>query len=356
MGPPSLRFDVLTGRQVIVAPHRSQRPRAQLVEPALHHPPAGNPFQAGEEAQTRDETLALRKSGSRPNDPGWLVRVVPNEYPAVSNDAAPTGLAPESMLSSQIVCGVHEVVIESPDDRHRLTQLSAAEIARMLTAWQRRLRQLERVSSVEAVTIFRNEGFSGGASLPHVHSQILAMNVVPRQTQDRLEKNRAWRLRHESDLLQELCRAEIHDGQRVLLATDCLLVVCPFAGRVAWQVRFVPLWSEPMSFSKISVDDLLTIAGCLWSAAVAVEDCIGPVSFNVNLVHPPVASIEHGWFMELLPRTARMAGFELATDVDVVDVSPETSAAELRDRFELTVPQRDEMEPSGYVWEPEEAS
>ncbi|MCA9047781.1 MAG: hypothetical protein KDA89_03585, partial [Planctomycetaceae bacterium] len=82
-----LRTDVLTGRQIIVAHSRGDRPvHVTAVSPdhtsnssALFH----DPFLEGEEQSTPDETLSLRRDGTAANTSGWLVRVVPNRFPAV---------------------------------------------------------------------------------------------------------------------------------------------------------------------------------------------------------------------------------------------------------------------------------
>ena len=41
------------------------------------------PFCEGHEAQTPPEIASYRDRGSRPNTPGWRVRVVPNKFPAL---------------------------------------------------------------------------------------------------------------------------------------------------------------------------------------------------------------------------------------------------------------------------------
>ena len=348
----SLRFDVLTGRQVIVASNRNERPGAILAEPALKNPRDGDPFLRGDEVHTPWETLALRKKGSCANDPQWLVRVVPNLYPVVSSRDVPLNPVPDALLPEQTAVGIHEVVIETPDERRRLTELTAAETARVLLAWQYRMQQIEELRGVQTVSIFHNEGFSAGASLPHLHSQIVTVNTIPGQVRERLARSQAWREHHGSDLLQDFCDAEIRDGERVLYSSENLLVVCPFAGRSSWHVRIVPRYTEPQLFSRCSTETLCAIAGCLHSTAVALDRCLGPVSLNVNLVHPPNTAPEYGWFIDLVPRTTRMAGFELVTDLDVVTVRPESAAVQLSDKAEWCFPQREEVEPSGYVWRP----
>ena len=84
---PAFRKDSIVDRWIIVSTERSQRPSdAQLRAgiPRLD----GCPFRPGWEAMTPPEVLVYRPCQSAPDLPGWTVRVVPNKYPAVREEAA----------------------------------------------------------------------------------------------------------------------------------------------------------------------------------------------------------------------------------------------------------------------------
>jgi len=351
----SLRIDVLTGRQVIVAPQRSQRPGTSISDPTLFDPVHGNPFLEGNEQTTPGEHLALRHTESAANKPGWLVRVVPNQFPAVVANQQTPESTNSGLLSHLAVFGIHDVVLESPRPHRRLADVSAAETARILLAWQRRVRRLEENTAVNSITVFRNEGFSAGASLPHIHSQMIALNTVPPQMAKRLQQSADHRHLTGNSLLHDLCNAELADGQRIVSANADCLTMCPYAGRVSWQVRIAPLKSAATSFSRCPESIMLHIAGMLHASAVAIDDCAGPLAMNVLLVQPPPERSGDGWFLDLMPRPARMAGFELATDVDIVTVAPESAAVSLRNTFLYDEPLPADVIPPGYRWSDESA-
>ena len=79
---PELRKDPIVGRWVIIATDRAKRPVAPKGEAS---PLAGAfcPFCEGQEDKTPHEILAYRDRGTRPNERGWRVRVVPNKFPAL---------------------------------------------------------------------------------------------------------------------------------------------------------------------------------------------------------------------------------------------------------------------------------
>src|SRR5438445_2060055 len=83
---PEIRIDPLTGQRSIVAGERAGRPGGELrATPAPRIDAAQDPFAEGHEDRTPPELYALRPNGDQANTPGWLVRVVPNLYPALSD-------------------------------------------------------------------------------------------------------------------------------------------------------------------------------------------------------------------------------------------------------------------------------
>ena len=358
MTPSSLRTDVLTGRQVIVAPERGSRPGACSSEPTLTNPESGDPFLEGREFETPHETLALRRDDTSPDQTGWLIRVVPNQFPAVrpNNFQEPplnfsTGReVVDSVLHRRIFAsGHHEVVVENPRSESCFADLSVAEAVRIVLAWQRRVRELETLDGILSVTVFKNEGFSAGASLPHAHSQILALHTLPPEMQTRELRMDEYRTATGHRLLQDLCEEEFRKQERVIDLADDSVLLCPFAGRMGWQMRCIPQHSET-SFSKTSESVLVQMASQLWAGARSLRHCAGPLALNLTLVQPMHSRNAADWFLELLPRPARLAGFELATDVDIVTIAPEAAAERLRNQLQVEVPSAADIVPNGYSW------
>ena len=110
---PELRRDPIIGRWVIIATERSKRPtdfEKEEEQADFKH----CPFCPGNESKTPPEILAYRTNGSKPNDPGWWVRVVPNKYPALQIKGA-LNRTGEGMYDKMNGIGAHEVIIETPD-------------------------------------------------------------------------------------------------------------------------------------------------------------------------------------------------------------------------------------------------
>ena len=360
--PTLRRTDILTGRQVIIAPGRATRPiqsaRSVAADTAMY-----DPFLEGHEHDTPAERLALRRETSNRNGAGWLLRVVPNRYPAVTEgtasrfDSETQALPPD--LFETAATGIHDVVIECPDDRSRLVELSVVEVARLLLAWQKRLQQLSGTAGVRAVSVFRNEGTGAGASLPHCHSQILATDLLNQQLSQRVavvETHRQSCRQNGPCPYQQWLQAELSAQSRVVAIDDELAVICPFASRVTRHVRLCPIAEHcfvATPFQETSETVIRLLAAKLLSVVRGMHAIRESGSFNLNLIMPPT---EHPrlfpWMLDVLPRTSQFAGFELLTDVDMLSIAPKTAAEELIHQINwLAGPDHSELLwPADYVW------
>jgi UDPglucose--hexose-1-phosphate uridylyltransferase len=273
----------VTGRRAIVAPARADRPML---------PADFCPFCPGGEWDTPGEVYAVREAGSPADGPGWRLRVVPNKFPAVRPDAA-DGF------------GFHEVLIDSP--RHLLdpADLTADETRAGLVAIRERVRELGRRPGVGRVTAFRNVGAEAGASLAHTHAQIVA-------TPDPGPEVRTG-----------------PPGRLVVAETPRFRAVCPPVPRFDHEVWLLPTEDRPR-FADAADDELAEFAGLLRRVRRAVRTALGRPAYNELLF--PVAADR--WRLEVCPRTARLAGFELATGTFILTVPPERSAEVLRAAIE----------------------
>ena len=131
-----LRLDPLSGRWVVVSPGRAERPYSfvtrSLVPDTLDRP---CPFCPGNEEERRPHSRPTGPTGS------WLVRVVPNLYPAFEGDE-PFAVANRVPVFTQASAGgIHEILIFSPEHDLTLGQLSQEQVELVMAALRDRIEE-----------------------------------------------------------------------------------------------------------------------------------------------------------------------------------------------------------------------
>ncbi|QDT70429.1 galactose-1-phosphate uridylyltransferase [Planctomycetes bacterium MalM25] len=281
--------DPLTDRRVRLATQRAERPN----DFAKSGETDGCPFCAG--AEDRTPTEVDRVEG---DDAAWLTRVVPNRYPAVADDE-----------------GAHEVVIESPRHAQRYVDLTEDEAIGAVTEWSRRVGHWSANAAFDYTLLFKNEGPAAGASLRHVHSQVLALPAAPQPVAA------MWR--------------RLADGAnaspRTVWSEGGYLVESPAAprGPEAWLRS-----DEGVPFARLAEDRSAAsrFAGLLRRVLVALDLS----AFNLVLQTPPASfgeALAGRWWLEIVPRDSSIAGFELATGLWISSTPPEKAAQRLAERL-----------------------
>ncbi len=232
MSVSELRRDPVTGRWVVVS---TERPRADDFDrqPVVIQPDDSCPFCAGHEHMTPFEVLAYR-NGSPSNQPGWDLRVVPNQSPIVrvEGDLDRQG---EGLFDKMNGIGAHEVIIESPRHEDTLATQPEAGVERLLRAFQERIRDLRRDMRFKSFVPFKNHGAAAGAHLEHSHSQLFALPIVPREVRDELEGARVHYAAKERCLFCDIVRQELAEGRRVVAENGEAVALAPV--RLAVAVR-----------------------------------------------------------------------------------------------------------------------
>ncbi len=335
---PELRIDPLSGHRTIVAGERSRRPGGEpRSTPASPIERAGDPFAEGHEDRTPPELYALRQDGSAPNTPGWRVRVVPNLYPALSppagtgpTPAAPDeprgrGGTPQELFISLPATGGHEVIVNGPESVTSLAELPRGQVIDAVETWRERMRCHEQSAYVQLIV---NERLEAGASLPHTHAQLYALDFVPNEVARERERSSAYTTRTMgASLLGDVVAEEVRRGERVVAIDDDAVLIAPWASRLPFQLMLAPRRPRPRfeergpSGASLLYEGLSRLARHLGSSP--------PLNMWVRTA--PRGAEDFCWRIDVLPRLTHLAGLELSTGLSLNIVSPEHAAAALRD-------------------------
>jgi UDPglucose--hexose-1-phosphate uridylyltransferase len=325
------RQDPVTGRWVIIAPARNARPR--YIELASDHKRTEPcPFCAGNESMTPPEVWADRDSKTEANSPGWRVRVVPNKYPALEKSSARFN-PKEGLYQTMSGVGIHEVIIESPQHVVDLRALSKEQIVDILSAYRARLTVLKNHRRWRYLLIYKNHGERAGATIEHLHSQLVAMPFVPKEAQDEIDGIRRYFDATRRCIYCDIIQSESGQGDRLVFESDRFITVCPFASRFGYEAWIFPK-NHVANFEQSSDADIMALAESFRAFTAKLNLFRDNAPFNL-VIHsaPNDESIDqrYHWHLEILPQITRAAGFEWGTGVHMNSVAPEHAARLLRD-------------------------
>ncbi len=321
-----VRVDPLSGLKTVVATDRAARPGAGLTAtPAEPVDPGSDPFLEGHEDQTPPELAAVRPGGSAPDTPGWTVRVVPNRYPALDPESPEPAPQPNrDLFTATAARGAHEVVVNAPAPVSSLADLEADHVALAVDVWRDRMRAHAGAAYVHLLV---NERREGGASLPHTHAQLYALDFVPAAIARERERFGAYATRTMGgNLLADLVQDEVRRRERVVAIDDEAVLMAPYAARLPYQLMLAPRRARARF-----EDDGPTGAALLHDALLRLRRRFG-ASPPLNLwVRTAPRGAEHFcWRIDVVPRLTPLAGLELGTGVHLNVVAPEQAADELR--------------------------
>jgi UDPglucose--hexose-1-phosphate uridylyltransferase len=322
-----LRVDPLTGLRSIIAAGRASRPGAGFtVDPAAPVDPERDPFLEGHEDRTPPEVWALRPGGGAPDTPGWLVRSVPNLFPAVIPDAKDPPPHPNpDLFTAKAAAGVQEVIVNAPAPVTSLADLPLEQMEVTVAAWRERMRVHADAACVHLLV---NERREGGASLPHTHAQLYALPFVPAAIARERERFGAYATRTMGgNLLGDLVQEEVRLRDRIVAIDDEAVLMAPYASRSPFQLMLAP--RRPRARFE---DDGPSGAALLHDALLRLRRRLGASPpLNLWIRTAPRGADTFCWRIDILPRLTHLAGLELGTGLNLCVVAPEVTAQELRD-------------------------
>ncbi len=291
------------------------------------------PFCAGHESLTPGALLQTAGASGQ-----WQVRVVPNKYPAVSlghegflpPEVSALGVAPQPPE------GAHEVFIESPRHIQDITELSIAELTLVLQAYRERLRFWSSDERIQHATVFKNVGLVAGASLEHIHSQLVAVPNIPPVMVAELESSQRYYADKQACIFCQLIDEELTHRERLVIDAGSFVAFCAYAGRQPYETWILPR-KHSASFEHLSDADIESLAKILQQVVGRLQAQLSPLSYNLILHTAPfrqsvaksdISQCWH-WHFELVPRSTTLAGFEWGTGMFINPLSPERAAARL---------------------------
>ena len=333
---PHRRRNPLTGEWVLVSPHRMKRPWQGKVEPV-----------ADEDRPRYDPDCYLCPGNDRATgttNPNYTdTFVFTNDFAALLPVTLKTSDTGHPLLATEPVRGTCRVICFSPRHDLTLAELPPADIRRVVDLWAQQTEELGH--DYRWVQVFENRGDLMGASNPHPHGQVWALDVLPDEAAKEDRQQRAYFGEHGAPLLLDYAQFELEQGERVVVANDDWLTLVPHWAVWPFETLIVPHRRPIARMNELSGAERIGLAALLGSLLTRYDNLFEThFAYTLGWHGAPFDGTDtrpwqlHGHVYPPLLRSASVrkfiAGFELLAEPQR-DLTAEQAAARLRELSEI---------------------
>jgi len=325
-----LRQNLATKEWYVIATERAKRPhdftKGKKKHQVLPERVDSCPFCPGNEHMTPPATLVFE------DDSGWQVRVVGNKFSVFSPEGT-TERRVNGIHRSMTGVGIHEVIIERPEHNTIIPQLSDAQMELVMRAYRSRYRALIKDPRVEMIILFKNYGEGAGCSLAHPHSQIIAMPIVPTHIRYRIEEPRRYYDDFGCCVFCHMAKIEKSEGTRMVSENQHFVAFCPYACGAPYEVWIIPK-RHISSFGNTNDEELGSLGKILKDVISRIYYGLSDPDYNYVIRSVPKDegdALALHWYIKIMPRLTKQAGFELGSGMYVNVTLPEENAKFLRE-------------------------
>ncbi len=228
---PHRRYNALTGEWVLVSPHRAKRPWLGEVEDRVR-----------EDRPKYDPDCYLcpgnQRVGGVVNPMYEQTYVFTNDFQALLPEGVDSSDEENGLLRSAGVRGTCRVVCFSPRHDLTLAEMNPEMIRRVIDCWAEQVSDLGQ--TYRWVQVFENKGAMMGASNPHPHGQIWALDTLPNEPMKEDRSQRAYTEGEGGVLLLDYLQEEREIGERVVVENEGWVALVPFWAIWPFETLLLP--------------------------------------------------------------------------------------------------------------------
>ena len=299
-----IRKDYLLDKYVIITPGRALRPR-DVEEQTIISRVAHCPF--------CPEKIDQKNIVDQIDAPEGKITCIKNIFPAVS-------------LDNKKAYGAQEVIIETPDHKKELHDLSEKQIESLLRMYAKRTDELSKIKNIEYILCFKNQGSKAGASIVHAHSQVFATAMIPPDIAEELKVSYNYQLTNKACAYCDIIEKEI-ESPRIIYEDKFIVCFAPYASQYHYE-SWIFTKRHLDNITKFNNDEFASCAKILKTILLKLSQL--NLSFNYFL-HQVISDSNQHFYIKIQPRDSVWAGVELGSGLVINSIAPEEAANFFRD-------------------------
>ena len=304
MQKSEIRKDYLLNKYVIITPGRALRPR-DVKEQTIISRIADCPF--------CPEKINKQNILDQVDAPEGKIISLKNIFPAVS-------------LDNKKAYGVQEVIVETPEHKKELHDLSEAQIEQLLRMYAKRTSALSQIKDIEYILCFKNQGSKAGASIVHAHSQIFATALLPPEIKEELNISYNYQLANKTCAYCYIIKKEIK-SERAIYENKFVAAFTPYASQYHYE-SWIFAKRHLDNITKLNDDEFKSFAKILKKILLKLSWL--DLSFNYFL-HQVISDSDQHFYLKIQPRDSVWAGIELGSGLVINSMAPEQAAKFFRE-------------------------
>jgi UDPglucose--hexose-1-phosphate uridylyltransferase len=174
---------------------------------------------------------------------------------------------------------------------------------------------------------------TAGASLSHPHYQLLSLPIIPPHVNHALRGAERYFKTHHRCVHCDIIAYELKRKKGLIAENAEAIAFAPFASREPYVVQVFPKKHQAY-FEAGSPASLRGVAALVQKVLARMTKRLGDPDYNFFIHSAPLKDQKkfghYHWHVEVAPKMATAAGFELSTGVDINTVLPETAAKHLK--------------------------
>jgi len=332
-----IRYNILTGKNVLCSPNRNKRPWQGQVE-------STSIINKTKNAKPKyDETCYLCPGNTRNNgnvnprytDPFIFV----NDYAALKLDTE-TKVYEESLLKVHAEKGVCKVICYTPDHSKTISSLDKEYVVKIVESWINEYKFLAEIDAINNIQIFENKGDIMGCSNPHPHGQIWANNTIPDEIKLKNKFQKKYFKKNKRSLLLSYLEEELKNKVRILYQNAHFVWLVPFWAVWPFETMLIPKMNQ-QSIDMMSKAEIIDFAEILQKANQTYDKLFNvEFPYSAGFHQKPTDKKDYlhwQWHYSFYPPLLRsatikkfMVGYEMFAQAQR-DFTPEFAAKILRD-------------------------
>jgi UDPglucose--hexose-1-phosphate uridylyltransferase len=262
----------------------------------------------------------------------WSIRWFDNKFPALEPIGKYYIQTDNKYFTFSDAYGYTEVIVETNDHSKQLSDFTDAELRDVLRVYIARIKELSSKEHIKYVFVFKNCGRDAGTSVKHTHTQVMALNHVPKDIIEKLDVLKRYAYCPYCEILN-IERA----SARRCFENEHFVAFTPYASRFNYEIWIFPK-KHYLSITQLNDIELLALAGIMKPILSRLKD-LG-CAYNYYIHNSPEEyvpdsvsdnlsnNVPNGmhFHLEIIPRINIYAGLELGSGTIINNIPPENAA------------------------------